>query len=300
MRGLRTTAHVCFFVAAVATVASLTACNGPQPMLPSDSGEAQQAAPPGPRDADTGFTPRGAAQRSAVPAPQPRALVLSILMVRVPPEQMAAADAIWRHLRENALDAQTQLSLRQNGLRVGVGSEQSWEAVQAALEGIEERRVTDNPPVELRPDTALGIELDSAPRDQTLFYVNRDGILTGQTWRGSRTILRIYYSVDARRPERVVLRVSPAVEQQKPGEDWSRDPSGAWTPAPSRTSDAIAAVSFVVGVGPGEFVVLGPSEAVRVPGLLGGALLTTENEGQRAISYLFLKPELKDVRQRSD
>ena len=221
---------------------------------------------------------------------------LAVLHVLIPRAEAAAIEKIWNFLREDPLDAETQQRLRQNGLRVGVGHTQWWEPIKAAIDAIDDHRVTFATPVRVPAGFPLSLELDHEPREQTLFYVGPDGILSGGTWPNSRNVLRVTYAPDMRDIQNVVVYVVPEVHQQQEGWEWVRTESGLWE-VPRQAKQTFDAAGFAVTLGPGEFAVVAPSASSGIYGLLGGAFLTRVCEGRQYESYVFLRPEARQISQ---
>ena len=248
-------------------------------------------------DADTGFTLIRADhlhQKADLP---PRLVYeMAVLHVLVPQPQRTDMDKIWNFLREDVLDAETQLRLRRNGLRVGVGHAQSWEPIKAAMDAIEGHKVAMTSPLRVPIGFPLALELDAEPHDQTLFYVGRDGILSGGTWPASRNVLRISYSPDPHQSDRVVLLAVPQVHQKRTGWEWIRTEAGLWQ-VPRQDMQSFDAAGFMLSLDPGEFVLIAPSENSALYGLLGGVFLTRETEGRHYDSYVFIRPEARQIGQ---
>jgi hypothetical protein len=248
-------------------------------------------------DADTGFTLIRADQADNLTLESPRLVYeLAVLHVLIPREKEAAMEKVWNFLREDALDAETRLRLGQNGIRVGVGHAQWWDPIKAALDAIEDHRVTFATPIRVPVGFPLSLELDSEPRDQTLFCVGRDGILSGSTWPESRNVLRVAYAPDPRDADRILLQAVPEVHQKRDGWEWVRTESGLWQ-VPKQSMQSFDAAGFFVTLDPDEFVLIAPSANSGIYGLLGGAFLTRESEGQYYNSYVFLRPEARHVGQ---
>jgi hypothetical protein len=257
-------------------------------------------APRSPReipDADTGFTLVKTGQAEQATG-QPMRVVhdLGILHMLVPQDQARAMEKAWNFLREDALDAETRLRLQRNGLRVGVGHAQWWEPIRAAIEAIEGHQVMFTAPVRLPVGFPLSLELDSEPRDQTLFYIAADGILSGNTWPDSRNVLRVTYLPDPHDADSVVLFAVPEVHQRQDGWEWIRTEAGI-TQIPRHAMQRFDAAGFVIRLRPGEFALVAPHPNSDVYGLLGGAFLTQELQGRQYDSYVFLRPEAKHVGQ---
>jgi len=224
-------------------------------------------------------------------------VVLTALRVRVPRDQRARAELMWNHLREDVLDAATALRLHRNGLRVGLGDEQWWDAIRATLDAIPDVRSSNVTPVRLPPDYPLALELDSGPHEQTLFFAGEDGILTGETWPQSRNVLRISWGLNLQHAERIRLMVVPEVRQRLEGLRWIRSGED-FVQVPNYAGRAVAAAAFVTDLEPGKFLVIAPGEQAGVYGLVGNAFLVSEEDGRRYDSYVFLRADVNHVVQR--
>ncbi len=248
-------------------------------------------------DADTAFTLARRENPGETDIPPPRLVhELAMLHILVPQGQEAAVQKVWNFLREDRLDAETQLRLYQNGLRVGVGHVQDWEPIRAAMDAIEDHRVTSPTSLSVPVGFPLALELDSEPHDQTLFYVGSDGFLSGSTWPQSRNVLRVTYAPDRQDADRVRLFAVPEVHQRRDGWEWVRTEAGLWQ-VPRQTVQTFNAAAFVLTLSPGEFALVAPSANARIYGLLGGGFLTRACEGRHYNSYVFLRPEARHVGQ---
>ena len=257
--------------------------------------------------------PRRAADATAAPAPEVPVLVraaeperssadrrvaldvvLTVLHVQVPGERRAQVGPIWNHLREDVFDSETVVRLRRNGVRVGVGKVQWWDAIQATLDVTEGVRSLALDPVRLPPGFPLALELDQRPREQTLFYVADDGILTGETWPHSRNVLRISHELNRLHPERLRLLVVPEVRQRLDGWRWVRTGSGL-AQVPDYHGRTFAAAAFAVDLEPGEFLLVAPNSAADTYGIVGGAFLSNAQDPDKHDSYVFLRADVNHV-----
>ncbi len=226
--------------------------------------------------------------------PTPPVFQIVVLHVRVPIETAGAVSGVWQYLREEIHSGVTQLALRDNGLRVGVGHADWWDPIRATFERVEGQITTVAQPVRVPAGFPLALELDTAPRDQTLFYVGRDGVLSGSTWQGSRNVLRVTYDNDPRDPRQVRMLVVPEVRKQEDGLRIVRTPAGLWQ-VPRHELQTFDAAGFETVLGPGEFIVIGPSVGELAAGLVGDAFLRQDFEGTTYISYVVLRPETVGV-----
>jgi len=251
-------------------------------------------APRMPPSADTAFTT--AEPHDEQPAPrQPRVVYeLAVLHARVPHDAFEQAAQVWSFLREDVLDADTQLRLRNNGLRIGIGHQRRWGEIRDTLEAAGAESIVFPQPLRAPAGFSIGLELDTAPREQTLFYMGPDGVLSGATWPESRNVLRVSYYPDVSDIHNVRLFVVPEVYRQRGDWKWIRSQAGI-APAPDQAREVYSAVAFNVVLEPGEFLLIAPSENARIRGLLGGAFLSSLSAGRWYDSYIFLRPEAKPI-----
>ncbi|MGE0479924.1 MAG: hypothetical protein AB7Q17_05565 [Phycisphaerae bacterium] len=257
-------------------------------------------APQGPAipEADTAFTgptrpasPGDPTTPAVSPAALQRDVRLSVLHVQTPRDHRTRSAKIWAHLQETALDHDTTLRLRRNGLRVGIGRAAWWTAVCAELDAIDGRRVHELPTVKLVPGIPLGFELDESPREQTIFVVEPDGVLSGQTWPDSRNSLSATFRIDAKLADRVHVTIVPEVRQRLSGWRWVRTEAGMMQ-VPEEGGQQFTAAAFTLPLDPGQFGVIAPTENADLFGLIGSVFLTTEIEGRRYDSYVFVSVDV--------
>lgn len=258
---------------------------------------ADQPQPPQRAEADSPYVvARSVARPAAQRQPVERIdVLLRVLYVQVPRSERTAITAMWEQLREDALDCETRARLHANGVRVGVGRTERWNAVQAALNAIEGARIHEFPPLRARPGFPLALELDAEPAGRTIFYLDRDGIISGDTWPASRRVLRVTYTLDVLDVDRVCLSVVPEV-RRRVDFDLLRGQDGL-TMGPRRDGRAFAAAAFAVALGPSEFVLMAPGEKADVFGLVGGVFLTERLDGRPHNSYVFLRADVTHVKQ---
>ncbi|MGD8451249.1 MAG: hypothetical protein PVJ57_05470 [Phycisphaerae bacterium] len=205
-------------------------------------------------------------------------------------------EALWAPLREDVFDSATRQRLQRNGVRVGVGRTERWGELEMVLEAIEDARRNELPPLRTPPGVPLALELDGQDRDQTIFYLEPDGILSGETWPGSRRVLRVTYTLDAQDVERAYLSVVPEIRMPAVS-DWMQTDEG-WAAGSRRPGRAFAAAAFALALGPQEYLLVGPGEKADVCGLVGGIFLRDTVDGEAYDSYLFLRTEIVHVDQR--
>jgi hypothetical protein len=221
-------------------------------------------------------------------------VVLTVLHVQVPRTRRTQMEPVWNHLREDVLDNATALRLQSNGVRVGVGREDWWDAVRTTIDAVEGVRTQALDPLRVPANYPLALELDERPREQTLFFVADDGVLSGETWPHSRNVLRVTYELNLAERDHVRLTIVPEVRQRLEGFKWVRSETGV-TQMPNYDGRAFAAAAFAVDLEPGEFLTVAPGPRANLFGLVGGALLVRELDGQCYDSYVFLRADVNHV-----
>lgn len=289
----------------IAATSLLVACNqpafswlrpAPEPANEQNS-QTENSTEPTLETADTGFTLTPKPQPTNETAAKPvatRNLKVAVVHIQVPTRRAKDADKIWTHLREDLIDAETLVRLERNGFRVGAGNIQWWDAIRQTLDGIEGVRVIVATPIEVPIGFPVAMELDMAPRDQTLFCVGMDGVLSGGSWPASRNVLRVLYGIDPKSPERIRMQVAPEIHQSMEGWEWTRTEEGVWQ-TPKRKRSEVGSAAFSISLGHDEFVAMSPSASANVTGLIGSAFLTAELEGVEYRSYVFLRPDAGDI-----
>ncbi len=241
-------------------------------------------------DADTAFTntdsnrdatPRGNSKRGV--------LQISVISVQIPTRSIRSVTKVWDHLREDVIPGDTALRLRDNGLRVGISSLQWWNEVKSIFEAVDGHRALNAGPSVLQRGAPLQLDLDNDARDQTVFYLAPDGILSGHTLPASRNSLRLTWLPDSGSAEGVRVSFTPLVTQDS-GWRWVKTDAGV-AQAPGRDEHAYPAGAFTISASPDEFILLAPGENARLFGMLGGVLLRSRIDEVDYSTFIFLRPE---------
>ncbi len=269
------------------------------PRTPTDQNSPDE---PGTTDQKTDSDPAPSSGASAVELiekPRPTSssqltldIVFNILLVQTPRSERSATQALWDYYDEERIDPELLGRMRDNGFRIGLGRVEDWAAIRGILETIEDRRVNHPEPIRIPPGYPLGLELDSGPRDQTIFSVATDGVLSGTTWNESRNVLRLQYVIDPESPRRVLVELVPEVRQRLKGSEWAFTSDGLLQQS-HYDGRAYAEAGILMPIESGQIVLLGPSAGDSdVYGIIGGAFLTEEILGTEYDSLVFLRPEV--------
>lgn len=261
--------------------------NSPEPKTSANGPVTSGAAPPERLATRPERRPEMTAPTAAPPRSGINEVRLNVLHVQVPRSERERAEKIWNHVDENPLDSEALLRLSRNGLRLGVGRLDWWDAIKTALDTIEGARVSEFDPIRLQPHFRLGFDIDRSPREQTIFVVADDGILTGSTFQQCRNVLCISYVADMRRDDRILLTLMPEVRQRLDGWQWVTTPDGV-AQLPKDNTFSLTPAGFTLPLEAGQFLTLAPNDRAEYFGLVGGRFLTEEIEGRRYDSFIFM------------
>ncbi|MBL8878969.1 MAG: hypothetical protein JNG88_07595 [Phycisphaerales bacterium] len=253
----------------------------------SGDSAATRAAAPDRLAARPEHRPEMTAPTAAAPRAGIREVRLNVLHVQVPQSERERSANIWNHVDENPLGSEALLRLSRNGVRIGVGRLDWWDAIKTSLDAIEGVRVSEFDPIRLQPNFRLGFDIDRTPREQTIFVVADDGILTGSTFQQCRNVLCLSYVTDVRRDDRIQLTLMPEVRQRLDGWQWVTTPEGV-AQLPKDNIFSLTPAGFTVPLEAGQFLALAPNDRSEYFGLVGGRFLTEEIDGRRYDSMIFM------------
>ncbi len=195
---------------------------------------------------------------------------------RLPAERISMSEHLWDHLDESRLAPNESMLLRRNGIRVAVGKESTWPAVRQVLL-MYEPRIWHSTPV-TSDGTPLLLELNDLPAGTPLFYFDRQHHLVGARQAGGQMGFRMDPQIDLDRIGSLMLHWVPEIREQKLEQaDLWQHQAGPMRLPRTHTFDRLA---FSLLLGQGEFVVIGPSRASKMPHLIGSRFLKSRENGE--------------------
>lgn len=230
-----------------------------------------------------------------LPLSVPADVQFIILHVQTPRAARDQLNRVWDLVREDSVDSETAVRLYSNGVRMGVGQIARWDAIKDIFNATEKSRVYELPPMHNPPGVPLGLHLDATPRDQTIFFLDDDGILTGDTWPASQKVLRLTYEPDPLQRDSVRLMVVPEIRQELPPALTYTTTEG-WATGRRREGRAYGSAAFEIPLSTEEFVMVGPGEKADVFGMVGGAFLTGLVNDERYDTFVFIRAEISHGR----
>lgn len=214
---------------------------------------------------------------------------LDILRVEVPLHTLSDSQELWQYLDEQAIGAERIVTLKRNGLRVGVGRSESWGPIKAILDRVEDRFIYhESASLDMG---VLSLEVSMGPEDQTIFFFRGGDQMVGESFPASHNMLQISYEIRPDDPGRLALRIVPEIRQKQQKMTWSRRGTG-YVRVPVYRGRVLHELAVGVSLSSGAFVAIGPGREIELHALIGRVLLTRDVEGKRYESIYFLTPQL--------
>lgn len=215
---------------------------------------------------------------------------------RVPEGQVSLSEHLWDHLDESVVSADEALVLRRNGIRVGVGRESGWPAVRAVLM-MYEPEVFHGEPV-VSDGIPISLDLDEVSAGAPIFYFDSHDHLVGASHPGGLMCFRIDHQPDVDDVGRLRLRVVPEIRQQQPaaGGRWS----ALLAPLMRQPVELFGQLAFSMTLSRGQYFIIGPGSATRMPHLVGSRFLRNEENGIRYENIYCIVPRIYQRRVREN
>jgi len=217
----------------------------------------------------------------------------AVLRVRAAAGTFSQSEKIWNPIQDEMLPAQIRMMLRNNGLRIGVGKHSSWPQIKAALDA--EKVETSTNRQTLQCGVPLTVEINTQPRDQTLFLIRSDGTMPGAFFPQSTNGLRIEYWIPPSAADTVMMELMPEIRLSRTTGQSNLAVSTLQNPGTMPPTRPLRELAVRVPVGPDEFLVVGPSSVAQQNHLAGSLLLIEEIDGRRLESMCFITPKILSV-----
>ena len=213
---------------------------------------------------------------------------------RVPEGQVSLSEQLWDHLDESVVAADEAMVLRRNGIRVGVGRESGWPAVRAVLM-MYEPEVFHGEPV-VSDGIPVSLDLEQVSAGTPIFYFDSHDRLVGASHAGGQMCFRIDHQPDVDDVGSLRLRVVPEIRHQPPaaGGRWS----ALLAPSTQPSADLFGQLAFSMTMSRGQYFIIGPGSATRMPHLVGSRFLRNEENGIRYENIYCIVPRIYQRRVR--
>lgn len=219
-------------------------------------------------------------------------VVFEVLRVDLPRKDGRAALKIWNHLNESIGDPGLTALLARNGLRIGVGDDETWPALRAVFEANDARTAhVDQLAESGRP---VILPLGEVQSGNSYFLHRRTAGLEGGTFPTGQCQFQIDFAVSERDLASIELRIAPRLEESRT-RTRVVDQGGALVTVRDRPAQAFEELTVNLTVAPGEYVVIGSSAEAKPAGegfLLGSWWFTAKLGAETFETVLCVKPKV--------
>jgi hypothetical protein len=227
-------------------------------------------------------------QLPAEPDPIRLDMTFEVVRADLPVVELRHSRKIWNHVDESQSDPRQIAFLARNGLRLGKATVDAWPAIRAILEAHHAKSLTARHTAQ--SSAPLSLRLGDLAAPHPVFLLERDGSLVGKTYQGGVKFLHLDYALDPADPQRTAVRVTPEIRKFSADKHW-QDVDGRLVEATRYEGRFFSELAADVAIGPGEFLVIGPSEISDLPYLVGSAFLTTEQNNVTYETVICVTPQ---------
>ncbi|MCB9851030.1 MAG: hypothetical protein H6817_10055 [Phycisphaerales bacterium] len=215
-----------------------------------------------------------------------------VLRVDIPVDAVRHSLKIWNHIDESLGDPGLTALLARNGFRVGKSSQAEWPAIRTIFEhnGARVSRVART----VQEGAPLTVPLGKVEDGASYFLHKRGGGLGGGTLTAGRRTFLIDYAVDPNDPQRLVLRATPAFQEEKTHEKLvERD--GEIVSVRDQEGRVFYDLSVETALSMGDFLVIGGSEPAEKGFVLGSWWLDSSLDMQQYETVLCISAQATRV-----
>jgi hypothetical protein len=229
----------------------------------------------------------------------PESVTLEIFEARIPLDEDEQAEAIWRQVDEQALDADLRSRLLANGLRAGVLNGTAPDELsqllgltsEAPKESAEQVVTADSPvPRTTRRVVQINLQAERAIQatevlPEASVLLSEDGQLRGETYRPVEG--RYSLRAEAVPGQRILVRLVPELHHGELRPRYSGGDQGRMLIMTSREREPFERLTLETELAPGEMLVLGCLP--QSDGSLGAVLHTATAKGRRERKLILVR-----------
>jgi len=215
---------------------------------------------------------------------------LRLVTIEVPVGTASGSEEIWSYLDEEPVSAIRSASLGRNGLRVGLGREDSWPDLARIFKRMTGRSPKQNLVVAV-PGDPLPIVLKERQQIQTIFTFYDDRTLSGADYPPGDNVLAVVCTLNEDDLSKLMITVMPQVRSTR---HRTRFVMGQTGPRMVSTAEVFnfPHLTFRLTVPSKDFLVIGPGAHSRRPTSVGHHFLVKKKEGMEFETLLVLIPEV--------
>jgi hypothetical protein len=216
-------------------------------------------------------------------------LAFDVLRADLPIETVRHSRKIWNHVDELRAEPDLVARLVRNGIRVGVASSNSWQAIRTILVACDAR--TQKNDLVVQTGVPLTIVVAAADEEESIFTYTPKGQLTGKTFEGGQKLAVVDYLFHPELGGTTDLGISLEVRRDRGTRTWERR-GDVIREVPAFDRHVFDDLSILLPVHPGEFLVLGPGDKAANEYLVGNRFFTSPgNEGRATETVFFVTPK---------
>jgi hypothetical protein len=213
---------------------------------------------------------------------------LVVYFVEVPIGTSAEADDLWSQLRRPAMEVNDSLMLADNGLEIGVGRMDDWDAIQETLLNHSAEQYSPQTLIG-RPGTALRPRLAEYAAPQTVFLVHTDQTLSGWDFPAGEYLLSVLFKPAGPDGAMVITGVPVIRSHTRRSVVVENGENVAMHDRPLEYS--LNPLAFQMTIPADSFLLIGPSSRASRMSSMGRCLLRRERDGAPVETLLLLVPE---------
>ena len=217
-----------------------------------------------------------------------------VAIVELPIGMAAASPEIWDHVAQDAIPLARSGNLVENGLRVGIGLPEDWEALSEVLDQLTSQQVLLTEATNL-PDRPLTFRLKGSQPAATVFVVHEDDTVSGRDLPAGEYVLALLCAFDPMDPSVISVTGQPQVHgtQAHAGVvDYGLGP----TLGTQRQIIGINLLSFQASVREKGFIVIAPSAESQRRSSVGHQLLVGARGGVPVERLVVILPEIVEIK----
>jgi len=215
---------------------------------------------------------------------------LHMVSIEVPVGTVSDSEELWSYVDEEAVRQVRTPALGLNGLRIGLGRNDSWPDLAEVLKRMTGRRCEESTMIAL-PGNPVHIVLKSAQPAQTLFAFRKDLSLEGDDYPPGDNLLTIVCTLNRDDPSKLLLTGLPQIRTSRRKSRYvNRNGKIMLVSKPSVYS--LTSLTFQAVVPSNDFLLIGPGGQSGRPSSIGHAFFVKDKEGVEFETVLILRPEV--------
>ncbi len=214
-------------------------------------------------------------------------IAFDVMRAELPLAGVRDSRKIWNHIDQVRVTPEQAVLLARNGLRIGATSPDSWSAIQTILDAAGGKISSET--VFPQRGAALPIALGRIEDDESIFHYGGDGRLVGKTFPAGDRILVVDYAVRPELDGCVDIGVSFEITHETGQTVWENH-DGVLQQSPAMERHRFDALTSMLTLHPGEFIVIGQSDDIKNDYVVGSRYLSFRRSGERMETVLFISP----------